>query len=269
MVKKLFNQLAVLIPATLAAPPFIPDPTPTTTTTTTTTTEIPTTTSAPETTQAPQATTETPLATTVVAGTTFAAQSLTTQRPVETTHIPVTVAPQQQKEKKEADARIPGSERRALLLRLDLDSAKLEELSARQRAALEQEVSYRELGLEPWSDPNPWQRLTRDQQLAFNEAYLALGDEVQEFARQMFVTVSEVQQEHAFKAFLSLDLATLTAVLEKEKAEQEAIARGEAEVKKKKKTENLSVLILCLVHFRPRGKPRWRGRQGRGRGSWS
>ena len=260
-VKRIFYQLAVFIPATLAAPPFIPDPT---TTTTTTTTEIPTTTSAPETTQAPQATTETPLATTVVAGTTFAGQSLTTQRPLETTHIPVTVAPQQQKEK-EADARIPGSERRALLLRLDLDSAKLEELSTRQRAALEQEVSYRELGLEPWSDPNPWQRLTRDQQLAFNEAYLALGDEVQEFARQMFVTVSEAQQEHAFAAFLSLDLATLTAVLEKEKAEQEAIARGEAEVKEDSRKSICTNTMLG--HFRPRGKPRWRGRPGRGRGS--
>ena len=260
---KLSCQLAVFIPATLAAPPFIPDPT---TTTTTTTTEIPTTTSAPETTQAPQATTETPLATTVVAATTF--ESLTTQRPVETTHIPVTVAPQQQKkEENEADARIPGSERRALLLRLDLDSANLEELNGRQKAALEQEVSYRELGLEPWSDPNPWQRLTRDQQLAFNEAYLALGSEVQEFARQMFVTVSEAQQEHAFAAFLTLDLATLTAVLEKEKAEQEAIARGEAEVKER--VENLSVLILCLVLFRRRGKLRRRGRPGRGRGSWS
>merc|ERR1712072_1064971 len=123
------------------------------------------------------------------------------------------------------------------LLRLDLESAKLEELSARQKAALEQELSYRELGLEPWSDPNPWQRLTRDQQLAFNEAYLALGDEVQEFARQMFVTVSEAQQEHAFAAFLTLDLATLTAVLEKEKAEQEAIAEAEAEALRQAEAE--------------------------------
>merc|ERR1712080_394634 len=115
----------------------------------------------------------------------------------------------------------------ALLLRLDLESANLDELSARQKAALEQELNYRELGLEPWADPNPWQRLTREQQLAFNEAYLALGDDVQEFARQMFVTVSEAQQEHAFNAFLSLDLATLTAVLQKEMAEQEALAEAE------------------------------------------
>ena len=85
-------------------------------------------------------------------------------------------------------------------------------------------VRYRELGLDPWADPNPWQRLTREQQLAFNEAYLALGDDVQEFARQMFVTVSEAQQEHAFNAFLSLDLATLIVVLQEEMAEQEALA---------------------------------------------
>ena len=176
------------------------------------------------------------MATTVVAATTFVPQTFTTQRPLDTTHIPITVAPQ--REEPDANTRIPGSERRALLLRLDLESAKLEELSARQKAALEQELSYRELGLEPWSDPNPWQRLTREQQLAFNEAYLALGDEVQEFARQMFLTVSEAQQEHAFAAFLTLDLATLTAVLEKEKAEQEALAKAEAEVK-----SNLTKLI--------------------------
>ena len=219
----------MFLPASLAAPPFIPDPT-TTTTTTTTTTEIPTTTSIPVvTTEAPQATTESPLATTVVAATTFVPQTFTTQRPLDTTHIPVTVAPEKVKEAG-ASTRIPGSERRALLLRLDLESAKLEELSTRQKAALEQELSYRELGLEPWTDPSPWQRLTREQQLAFNEAYLALGDDVQEFAREMFVTVSEAQQEHAFAAFLTLDLATLTAVLEKEKAEQEAIAKAEAEV---------------------------------------
>ena len=221
----------MFLPASLAAPPLIPDPT-TTTTTTTTTTEVPTTTSAPVTTEAPQVTTEVPLATTTVAATTFAPQSFTTQQPtLDTTHVPVTVAPQKQEEP--VSTRIPGSERRALLLRLDLETAKLEELTARQKAALEQEVSYRELGLDPWTDPNPWQRLTREQQLAFNEAYLALGDDVQEFARQMFLTVSEAQQEHAFAAFLTLDLATLTAVLEKEKAEQEAIAKAEAEVKKK------------------------------------
>ena len=218
----------MFLPASLAAPPLIPDPT---TTTTTATTEIPTTTSAPVTTEAPQVTTEVPLATTTVAATTFAPQSFTTQQPtLDTTHVPVTVAPQKQEEP--VSTRIPGSERRALLLRLDLETAKLEELTARQKAALEQEVSYRELGLDPWTDPNPWQRLTREQQLAFNEAYLALGDDVQEFARQMFLTVSEAQQEHAFAAFLTLDLATLTAVLEKEKAEQEAIANAEAEVKK-------------------------------------
>ena len=76
--------------------------------------------------------------------------------------------------------------------------------------------------------------MTREQQLAFNEAYLALGDDVQEFARQMFVTVSEAQQEHAFNAFLSLDLATLTAVLQKEMAEQQALAEAEAEVRSQK-----------------------------------
>ena len=107
-------------------------------------------------------------------------------------------------------------------------------MSIGQRAALDEERRYGKLGPDPWADPNPWQRLTREQQLAFNEAYLALGDDVQEFARQMFVTVSEAQQEHAFNAFLSLDLATLTAVLQKEMAEQQALAEAEAEVRTKK-----------------------------------
>ena len=47
---------------------------------------------------------------------------------------------------------------------------------------------------------------------------------MQEFARQMFVTVSKAQQEYAFNAFLSLDLATLIVVLQEEMAEQEALA---------------------------------------------
>ena len=61
-----------------------------------------------------------------------------------------------------------------------------------------------------------------------------LSDDVQEFARQMFVTVSKAQQEYAFNAFLSLDLATLTAVLQKEMAEQQALAEAEAEMRTKK-----------------------------------
>ena len=47
---------------------------------------------------------------------------------------------------------------------------------------------------------------------------------MQEFARQMFVTVSKAQQEYAFNAFLSLDLATLIVVLQEKMAEQEALA---------------------------------------------
>merc|ERR1712061_394756 len=129
--------LAVFIPASLAAPPLIPDPT-TTTTTTTTTTEVPTTTSAPVTTEAPKITTEVPLATTTVAATTFAPQSFTTQQPtLDTTHVPVTVAPQKQEEP--VSTRIPGSERRALLLRLDL---------ATLTAVLEKQIRERQRQLE-------------------------------------------------------------------------------------------------------------------------
>ena len=72
-------------------------------------------------------------------------QTFTTQRPLDTTNIPATPAPQE-KEEQAGITRIPGSERQALLLRLDLESAKLEELSIRQRAALEEELRYREFG---------------------------------------------------------------------------------------------------------------------------
>jgi len=122
--------------------------------------------------------------------------------------------------------RLPSSERMALLLRLDLDTVEPGVLSSRQRAALEQELELRELGLQPFSDPSPWQRLTRDQQLLFNEKYLALRADVQEFARQMFLNVSEERQEHAFAAFLSLEVDTLTVVLEREMVEEEQVRRA-------------------------------------------
>ena len=75
-------------------------------------------------------------------------QTFTTQRPLDTTNIPATAAPEEKEEQSAGITRIPGSERQALLLRLDLESAKLEELSVRQRAALEEELRYREFGFD-------------------------------------------------------------------------------------------------------------------------
>ena len=67
-----------------------------------------------------------------------------------------------------------------------------------------------------------------------------LSDDVQEFARQMFVTVSKAQQEYAFNAFLSLDLATLIVVLQEEMAEEEALAEAGAETARQEKLEQLA-----------------------------
>ena len=52
-------------------------------------------------------------------------------------------------------------------------------LTPRQKLALRQELEVRRLGLEPWSDLSPWQRLSRSQQKKFNEKYLALPPELQ------------------------------------------------------------------------------------------
>merc|ERR1719483_1523967 len=82
--------------------------------------------------------------------------------------------------------------------------------------ALTQEVEYRELGLQPFSDPTPWQRLTKGEQQTFNNVYLALPADIQEFARVQFHTVPEEIKEHAFRMFLNLDIETLTFVIGKE-----------------------------------------------------
>ena len=88
-----------------------------------------------------------------------------------------------------------------------------------------QEVEYQQLGLPPFSDPSPWQRLSRDQQEEFNKKYLALSPELQEFSKSQFLTLSERAQKHAYNAFLSLDIKSLAAVIEKE---MKIIKSGEA-----------------------------------------
>ena len=46
-------------------------------------------------------------------------------------------------------------------------------------ATFDQELSYQKLGLPAWSDPTPWQRLSREQQIEFNRKYLALPPDLQ------------------------------------------------------------------------------------------
>ena len=47
---------------------------------------------------------------------------------------------------------------------LDLEAVDSLVLSPRQKTALRQELKVRRLGLAPWSDLSPWQRLSRTEQ---------------------------------------------------------------------------------------------------------
>ena len=77
---------------------------------------------------------------------------------------------------------LTGKERRALISHLSEEAVTPGSdlvLSPRQKEALRQEVELRRRGHAPWADPSPWQKLSRHQQLLFNEKYLALPRELQ------------------------------------------------------------------------------------------
>ena len=77
---------------------------------------------------------------------------------------------------------LTGKERKALISHLSEEAVTPGSdlvLSPRQKEALRQEVELRRRGHAPWADPSPWQRLSRHQQLLFNEKYLALPRELQ------------------------------------------------------------------------------------------
>ena len=77
---------------------------------------------------------------------------------------------------------LTGKERRGLvshLTDLELASGTNLVLTPRQKIALKQELELRRKGLSPWSDPTPWQRLSRDEQKLFNEKYLSLPPDLQ------------------------------------------------------------------------------------------
>ena len=97
--------------------------------------------------------------------------------------------------------------------RTDLETI---EMTPRQRLAIEQELEYQQLGLPVFTDPSPWQRLSRSQQEEFNKKFLALSPELQEFSRDQFLSLSERGQRHAYNAFLTLESHTLAAVIERE-----------------------------------------------------
>merc|ERR1712076_240189 len=119
--------------------------------------------------------------------------------------------------------RLSGKEREALIGHLgniDLRNTDTLVLTPRQRLAISQELEYQQLGLASFSDPTPWQRLSRDQQEEFNKKYLALSPELQDFSKSQFTSLPEDRQEHAFNMFLQLDLETLSQVISNELVRQ-------------------------------------------------
>merc|ERR1711983_630014 len=118
------------------------------------------------------------------------AEVLTTVAPVTTTTEPTTTtAP--------PPPRLSGKEREALIAHLgniDLTQTDKLVLTPRQRLAIAQELEYQQLGLQPFTDPTPWQRLSREQQAAFNEKYLALRPDLQEYSKVQFTSLSEERQ---------------------------------------------------------------------------
>merc|ERR1711915_785816 len=89
-------------------------------------------------------------------------------------------------------------------------------LTPNQRTAVLQELEHQQLGLPPFTDLTPWQKLTRDQQIEFNRKYLSLRKDLQEYSRNQFLSLPVDRQEHAYNAFLSVDIKTLSKAIEQE-----------------------------------------------------
>ena len=147
---------------------------------------------------------------------------------------------------------IPGAERRILIaylgnIDLSQDDIDIESLKAtpREKLAIAQELELQRKGLAPFTDPTPWQRLSKDQQQEFNRKYLALPHELRMFSRDQFLTLSDKMQAKAYTAFLTLDSESLKNVLEQE---METIRRMEAQ-----NTEIFSKNIYELVE-KPRAQ---------------
>merc|ERR1711892_595229 len=114
---------------------------------------------------------------------------------------------------------LSGKERKALISNLSKDNlGNVDQLvlTPRQKVAILQELEHQKLGLSPFTDPTPWQRLTREQQLEFNKKYLGLSLELQEYSRNQFLSLPDDRQAHAYAAFLSADLQTLSHAIEQE-----------------------------------------------------
>jgi len=113
------------------------------------------------------------------------------------------------------------------------------DLTPRQRLAITQELEYQQLGLPPFSDPSPWQRLSRDQQMEFNTKYLALPRELQEYSRNQFLSLPEPRQEKAYQTFLTVDIQTLTRAIAREFARERRVLERQTEAERERNHQEI------------------------------
>merc|ERR1712106_683583 len=130
---------------------------------------------------------------------------------------------------------LSGKERKALISHLSKDNlGNVDQvvLTSRQKVAILQELEHQKLGLPPFTDPTPWQRLTREQQLKFNTKYLGLSLELQEYSRNQFLSLPDDRQAHAYAVFLSADLQTLSHAIEQELIREQQVLQQESELQR-------------------------------------
>merc|ERR1711892_1264957 len=130
---------------------------------------------------------------------------------------------------------LSGKERKALISHLSKDNlgnVDLLVLTPRQKVAILQELEHQKLGLSPFTDPSPWQRLTRGQQLEFNKKYLGLSLELQEYSRNQFLSLPDDRQAHAYAVFLSADLQTLSHAIEQELIREQQVLQHDSELQR-------------------------------------
>merc|ERR1711892_998461 len=130
---------------------------------------------------------------------------------------------------------LSGKERKALISHLSKDNlGNVDQLvlTSLQKVAILQELEHQKLGLPPFTDPTPWQRLTRGQQLEFNTKYLGLSLELQEYSRKQFLSLPDDRQAHAYGVFLSADLQTLSHAIERELISEQQTLRKDSELQR-------------------------------------
>merc|ERR1712106_264355 len=130
---------------------------------------------------------------------------------------------------------LSGKERKALISHLRKDNlGNVDQLvlTSLQKVAILQELEHQKLGLTPFTDPSPWQRLTRGQQLEFNTKYLGLSLELQEFSRNQLLSLPDDRQAHAYAVFLSTDLQTLSHAIEQELIREQQVLQHDSELQR-------------------------------------